>query len=278
MNEWWFAPQPRGRVAVLRAVLYTFVILDILVVTTSPVELAEAAAGLYQPLLPARVLHLPAPTPVSIGVLRFLIVGVTVVALCGLRPRASGAGVFVLYLAWMIAAFSYGKVDHDRFAMLVALAVLPTVGDAHRRDATADEAAGWALRCIQVAVVLTYFLAGWAKLRFGGLEWVNGASLLRAVARRGTFIASPLMDGPWILQGAQYAILSFELLSPLAFVSRAARRAFLWSAVIFHAATYATITISFLPHVLCLLAWAPLERLWSSETGAAAPRFHLRIR
>ena len=39
------------------------------------------------------------------------------------RRRLLGWTVFLLYLEWMIIAMSYGKVDHDRFALLVALAV-----------------------------------------------------------------------------------------------------------------------------------------------------------
>jgi hypothetical protein len=45
----------------------------------------------------------------------------------GRAPRLLGWTIFVLYFEWMIIAMSYGKVDHDRFAFLVALAVLPTV-------------------------------------------------------------------------------------------------------------------------------------------------------
>jgi hypothetical protein len=33
------------------------------------------------------------------------------------------------------------------------------------------------------------------------------------------------------------------------------------SMLVFHAVSYATIEISFLPHVLCVLAFLPLERL-----------------
>jgi hypothetical protein len=53
-------------------------------------------------------------------------------------------------------------------------------------------------------------------------------------------------------------------------------RAFLLLAFSFHLVTYASITIIFLPHVMCLLAFLPLERLdpaaWlSSRREASAP-------
>jgi hypothetical protein len=118
----------------------------------------------------------------------------------------------------MVIAFSYGKVDHDRLALLVALAVLPTVGRARASDLTPDERAGWALRCIQLAVVATSVLAVGAKLRFGGLEWVGGATLVRAVVHRGTPLAEPLMELPWVLQAAQAALVALELSAPLMLV------------------------------------------------------------
>ena len=80
---------------------------------------------------------------------------------------------------------SYGKVDHDRIAFLVALAVLPTIGRARFRDRRRSEAAGWAMAAVLVAVMLTYFLAAWAKIRFGGWDWPTGSTLTRAVLRRG---------------------------------------------------------------------------------------------
>jgi len=258
---WWFAPQPRGRIVWLRAFAYLFVIADVLLITTSPVALAGAGDGLYQPLFAARVLHLPEPSELLITMLRSGIVGAALFALWGRWPRSSGATVFALYLLWMFAAFSYGKVDHDRFSILVALAVLPTVGRAAWGEQGSDDASGWALRCIQVAVVATYFLAAWAKLRFGGIEWLNGATLLRGVMRRGTPLAAPLIDRPAVLALAQHGIMAFELLSPLALVHRVPRRIFLGGAALFHLVTYATIAISFLPHLVCLLAFAPLERL-----------------
>jgi hypothetical protein len=163
---------------------------------------------------------------------------------------------------------SYGKVDHDRFAFLVALAVLPTARPARWGDKTKDEAAGWAVRCIQVAVVLTYFLSVFAKLRFGGPEWLTGATLIRAVIRRGTFLSDPLLEVPWVLQAAQWALVAFELASPLLLVPGAVGRRFLIAAVAFHIVTFSTITIIFLPHVVCLFAFVPLERLDPERWGA----------
>ena len=112
---------------------------------------------------------------------------------------------------------SYGKVDHDRFGLLVALAVLPTAGRARHGDTTRTEAGGWALRVTQIAVICTYFLAAFAKLRFGGLDWLTGSVLARAIIRRGTDLADLIAQVPYLLIVAQFGIVAFELLSPVVF-------------------------------------------------------------
>ena len=276
--RWWFPEMPRRRVAVLRLALYAFVVIDVLFVTGWVGGHGPVGGELYQPLLIGRLLPLPTPTPLVVAAIQTALVASAVMAATGRLPRLVGLAVFALYLEWMVVAFSYGKVDHDRFALLVALAVLPTVGAVRWGDRSDDERAGWALRCIQVSVVLTYFLAALAKLRYGGVEWVDSATLMRAVVRRGTALGEQLIDQPGLLHAAQYGLLGFELLSPLMLLRGRIGRLFLAGAVLLHAVTYATITISFLPHVMCLLAFLPLERVaaaWCARRGtsgtAAAP-------
>jgi hypothetical protein len=165
----------------------------------------------------------------------------------------------------MVVAMSYGKVDHDRFAFLVALFVLPSVGSAPLRSRARTEAAGWALSMVALAVVATYVLAAVAKLRFGGPDWVDGATLVRAVVRRSTPLSEPLLQVPQVLHAAQYGIMVMELLvAPLLLVRwRDPRTTWLLAAGFlgFHLLTFAMITIVFLPHCVALLALLPLERL-----------------
>ena len=104
-----------------------------------------------------------------------------------------------------------------------------------------------------------------AKLRFGGWDWADGATLTRAVLRRNTPLSEPLLDIPGLLHGAQYAILIMELLvAPLLLVRWKDPR---WTWVLatgflgFHLMTFAMITIIFLPHCVALLALLPVEKL-----------------
>jgi hypothetical protein len=235
--------------------------LDVLVTTPWVAGHAGVPGDLYQPLFIARALGLPGPTPALAWAVQVVVLASAAVVVSGRRPRLAGGALLVSYFAWMLIAMSYGKVDHDRFAFLVALAVLPTVGPARWSDRHGDEAAGWAIRCIQVAVVLTYLLAAAAKLRFGGIDWVDGSTLMRAVLRRGTFLTDPLVDHPWTLHAAQYALVAFELASPLMLAPGRLGRWWVGAAFAFHLVTFAAIKIVFLPHVVCLLAFLPLEQV-----------------
>ena len=266
--RWLYAPAPLARVAVLRVVVLLFVPVDVLLTTTWVRGHAQVPGELYVPLRLGRLLPLPTPGPWVEVLQVVLIAAALLAALLAARdrlPRLAGWVVAGLYLEWMVVAMSYGKVDHDRFAFLVALFVLPSVGRAGLRSRERSEAAGWALSMIAVAVVATYVLAAVAKLRFGGLDWVDGATLTRAVLRRSTPLSEPLLDLPAVLTAAQYGIMAMELLvAPLLLVRwRDERRT--WALAIgflgFHLVTFAMITIIFLPHCVALLALLPLERL-----------------
>lgn len=269
---WWFEPVPRARIAVFRAAAYLFVPLDVLVL--HPVSSQHAsAASLYRPLIVGGLLHLPHPTAALIEVVRWSLLLLSVPAATGRLPRVLGTLIAALYFEWIVIAFSFGKVDHDRFAYLVALAVLPTVGRAAFGDRTPSEAAGWAMRCVQIGVVATYFLAAWAKVRFGGWGWVNSATLVRAVLRRGTPLADPLLHHAELLHWAQWGIMAMEFASPvILFVRPRHRYALVGLFTLFHLSVLATITIMFWPHVLCLLCcFLPTERLLRSGRAAAPP-------
>lgn len=260
--RWLTAPVPLGRLAAFRTLVYLFVVADLLFFTSWVRGHAHLPGELYQPLLVGRLLPLPTPTAALVYGVFFALLVTAAVAATGRLPRLAGGAVALLYFQWMIIAFSYGKVDHDRFALLVALAVLPTVGRARHGDRTRSEAAGWALRAVQLAVVATYFLAAWSKLRYGGLDWLTSATLTWAIIRRGTILGDLLLALPWVLIVAQVGIVAFELLSPLLFVLRGRWR---YAAVgvfySFHLVTFATITISFMPHLVAMASFLPLERI-----------------
>jgi hypothetical protein len=144
---------------------------------------------------------------------------------------------------------------------MVAVLVLPTVSGATWRSSERGDAAGFALRCIEVAAVATYFLSAYAKMRFGGAHWPLGAIFAWAILRRGTGLATPLLHHPHVLFIAQWGLILMEASTPLLlFVRQRWRTLGVLGLFTFHLTTYLMIRISFLPLVACLFAFLPLER------------------
>jgi hypothetical protein len=279
-RDWLFPLLPVARVAYLRLVVFAFVVIDVLWLHHDGYYHGWADPIWYEPLVLGELLGLPAASVALVTVLKWGCVAAALAALTGRAPRLLGWTVAVLWIWYQYVAFSYGKVDHDRGDFVIALLLLPTVGLAHLDDRRRSEAAGFALRMVQVMAIATYFLSAVAKIRFGGWEWVNSATMVRAVVRRGTPWAQWLLEVPWTLHAFQWFILAAELLSPLIFlVDERWRRRMVYGWFAFHAMTYAAITIAFWPHLVMMLAFLPLEEYgrrlrmrWEQGSGRSPGR------
>lgn len=276
-GRFWFPAVPAARFEIFRRLLCAYLLLDVFVTTSWVQDHGSADAGLYQPLLIGRVLPLPVPTDVVVTATMWIVVAGALLGLAGRSTRLVGALTACAYLQWMVIAFSYGKVNHDRFPLLVALFVAVTVERTTIRDRTPSVAAGWALQMTMVATVAVYFLSVVAKVRYGGWLWANSATLTQALLRRATFLGRGLRDLPMVAVVAQWAAVAFELLSPALLVRHRIRWVLWATAVGFHVVTFAVLSIGFYPQLLCLLAFLPLERLVrpapadGTESDGAAP-------
>lgn len=258
--NWLFPAVPTERLRRFRIAIYLVVLLDIFLFTPFPIAHGDVPASLYHQHLPVRdLLLLPQPSPIYVQVLRVVIVVGCLLAIWGKWPRAAGLVVAVGMLDWVSNAFSYSKINHDHFALMVALFVLPLV--ASSGAVAAERTAGWALRTVQVAVVATYFLAAVSKVMDGGWGWASSAVLIWALSRRGTVFAEPLLAWPWLTYVFQWLSLIAEFLSPVMLFLRG-RALYLAVAfwALFHLSTYLLLSIHFIPTAVCLLAFLPLER------------------
>lgn len=263
----WFAPElPEARVAIFRSVVYVFVLIDIHAFVGDPIPLSRHPE-LYAPLFVERLFHLPPPSvPVTITLYVVLWLG-CLIAAANRLPKLAGFVVAAAFTWWTAIGMSYGKVDHDHLALVVALWVLPTVGSVagRWRSTERSEAAGWALKCVQIAVIATYFLSALTKIRSGDwslTSWPQSAILMWAIVRRPHGLGQFLLPYPGLLQGMQWFAFAAELSSPVVLWLRG--RALLGAAVFwmgFHVFTLAILYIHFAPTVVCWLAFAPLERL-----------------
>jgi hypothetical protein len=257
---WLFSPMPLARVAYLRVLVFAFVIVDVVFLHTSGWYHGYADPVWYQALDIGRIFQLPAADVAQVELLKWGSVALALLAMTGRWPRASGWLVAITWTWYQYVAFAYGKVDHDRGDFVVALLLLPTVGIAHLNDERRSQAAGFAIRVIQISAISTYFLSSVAKIRFGGWGWVNSATLVRAVVRRGTPIGHWFLHVPWFLHAFQWVIVICELSSPIIFfVAERWRRRLVGMWYLFHVSVYATITIAFWPHLVMMLAFLPLE-------------------
>jgi hypothetical protein len=260
---WWTTPVPLARVALFRTVVYLFLLYDIFVLVNDVVPHGYAA-DLYRPLFIGRVLPLPEPSPPLVHTLQVVLVVGALIAATGRLPRLAGWVVAVCYFEWLVIGMSFGKVDHDHLALLVALWVLPTVGRARHGDLTPSEAGGWAFRCIQVATIATYVGSAFAKWSRNGapFAWGGSAVFTWAIIRRGTEFIDWILGYPWLLRISQWMLLIAEFLSPIVlFLHGKALLLAVGFFLSFHLVTYLSLGIHFLPTVICWLAFFPLERL-----------------
>jgi hypothetical protein len=81
-----------------------------------------------------------------------------------------------------------------------------------------------------------------------------------------------MLESPALLRMAQWGTLLFELASPLLLVVRSdrVRVAAVAGLVVFHLVTFAALGIIFLPHLVALAAFLPLERIGSARLGQPA--------
>ena len=166
-DRFWFRPVPAARAEVFRRLCAGFVALDLLVIHSFLGQHGSDDAELYQPLLVGRVLPLPVPTDLVVWTVAFVVLGCSALTLTGRANRLVGVALALGYLQWLIIDFSYGKVDHDRFPIVLALFVLASLRPTSMHDRRSSTTAGWALRSVQVGVVSVYFLSAVAKVRYG---------------------------------------------------------------------------------------------------------------
>jgi hypothetical protein len=272
----WFAPVvPDSRVAIFRTICYLFVILDMHLIVRDPIPLSRHPE-LYRPLMLERMFQLPPPSlPLTMTLYVILLVG-CLAAAANRYPKTAGYVVAASFTWWTAIGMSYGKVDHDHLALIVALWVLPSVGSIPGRwhSQIRSAQAGWALRCVQIAVVFTYFLSAVTKIRSGGwslTSWPESSILMWAVVRRPNGLGQFLMPYPELLHLMQWFAFTAELCSLVVLWLRG--RALLLAALFwlsFHVFTVAVLYIHFAPTLICWLAFAPLERFGPWLSGVIA--------
>lgn len=131
---------------------------------------------------------------------------------------------------------------------------------------------GWALQLCAVIVVTTYVIAGIAKLRYGGGEWLVGDTLRNHVAYSAVRLdllgaqASPvaewLVPHAWVFPPLAITSVVIELAAPVALLGARLRNVWVAAVWLMHVGIYALMLVGF-PYPLFLVAFAPFFHLES---------------
>ena len=295
---WLLAPAPAARLAMLRVLVGGYAAVWAAVRLPAHVGHTDQPAGRWQPVGVLAPLGSPPPDALVVAVAAVApVLGLLFVL--GWRYRLIGPAVATVMLGLATLDSSWGQVFHTENLMvlhLVILALAPGAADAlvagRRRGRTPtpvpapDPRYGWPVRLAGLAVVLTYLVTGVAKLRVGGLDWVDGDTLRHLVAhdnlRKALLgdsyspIGPALIDHAWLFAPLAALTLMVELGAWVALLGGRRRTAWVAAAWIFHVGVLAVMAVVF-AYPLTGIAFAPFfrtERLAARVRRGRAARVH----
>lgn len=202
----------------------------------------------------------------------------SLVFLSGLAFRVMAPLFAVLLLVVLTYVNSFGGILHSDNLWVLHVTVLSLAPaadalslDARRggRTSSSHFKYGWPIRLMCWLCVFSYFLAGLAKLKNGGLGFIEGESLRNYVAldnvrkiELGSLhspLAAFLLPFPAVFQALAAISLLLELAAPLVMLQ--ARIAKVWSVAMwgFHLGVLALMAILF-PYPVTFIAFAPFFR------------------
>jgi hypothetical protein len=272
-HQWWRAPAPAERLALLRILVGAYCVGLLLLRGPSLLRLAQLDASRFDGVGLAVLLDAPLSLPALTALLVLAFVGATCFCL-GVRHRVLAPGFAVLLLFLLSYRNSWGHMSHSEQLIsihVLLLSVLPAADArsldhaAGRARAGAAERYGWPLRLLMLSVVISYMIAGWAKLHYGGSAWISGDAVYQQVAhntldklRLGAFVSplSPtLLRWPWVFAVASGFTLVIELGAVLALIGGRLRTAWIVGAYAMHVGIALAMSIAF-PYPLWGIAFA----------------------
>ncbi len=268
-----FPEAPATRLAAMRILIGTFATVYLLARAPHLTSFSQFTPASFHPLGPVSVLDGPLPQFAVIGAFGVALLS-SIFATAGYRYAVSGP-LFGLSLLWVLTyRNSWGMIFHTENLLVVHALVVGAAPAAdawsldHRAVVTSSPSRrfGWPLRILAWVVVLSYVVAGVAKLRAAGWEWSSGDELRSHIAfdavrklELGSIhssVGAALVSHAWVFPPLAWLTLAFELGAPLAMLG--GRWATLWclTAWGFHLGVLVLMAI-FFPYPLLGLAYAP---------------------
>lgn len=237
---------PAERLAALRVVVAGFVTVYLFVRAPAFLSIVDNAASRFDPVGVIGVLDEPVD-----GGLFVLVFGATlaagVAATIGWRYRFTGAAFAAGVLLVTSYRSSWGQILWFEILMVLHLLVvgLAPAADAislddrrlGRPDVRAGPRYGWPILLVSITTVVTYLVAGIAKFRYGGTEWVDGdvlrnhvafsAARLEVLGASSSPLAEPFLRAPIIASIFALGAVALELFAPVALLG--SRIAAVWA-------------------------------------------------
>jgi 3',5'-cyclic AMP phosphodiesterase CpdA len=298
MSGHWFSAAfypaaPARRLALLRIAVGLFAFGYLALRYVGFTSVATLSARQFAPVGAVRLLSQPLPGAAVQALLVAALLFAAAFAL-GVRYRVT-APLFALLLLWVTSyRSSWGMLFHtDNLLVLHVLLLAPApAADALSVDARGgsspapadDGRYGWALRAVCLVTIVTYVVAGVAKLKLGGLGWLEGEQLRGQIAydnlRKVELGREASALGVWFVRHPAFfpplaaLTLLVELGAPLVLLHR--RVALVWSLLAwgFHVGVAMLMNIKF-PYPLAFvpyLAFFRLELWHESWLGGALKR------
>lgn len=284
LARWWFAPAPPERLAALRIAVGGFATLWTAARLPELLAVARSPASQFAPVGVVRALAAPLP-PAVVAAIAVATIGLLAAFTAGVRHRVVAPLAAAAALWTLSYRSSWGMVFHtDNLVVLhlIALACAPAAdawalrARSRRSPPPRSAGHGWAIRLLAALTCATYLVAGVAKLRLAGLDWLGGDQLRNQIAidnlRKALLgaatapLARPLVAHPVVLMALSVATLAIELGAPLALLGGRLARAWAIAVWAFHAGVVLAMNVWF-PYPLTGIALLPLfeaERLVSA--------------
>jgi hypothetical protein len=277
-DRFWYRPAPASRLRMLRVLVGLYAVVLLAVGFPNFVSVTRFQPSEFAPVGPVSLLAEPLPNA-AVYVLSGLSIAFGVAFVAGYRFRVVGPAFALLFLWVTSYRNSWGMKFHTENLVALHLLLLSVAPAADEGEPEPSGRYGWAITAMSAVTVTTYFLAGVAKLRLGGFEWMSGEALRIQVAydnlrkiELGSVhspVGAAIVGWTPLFQVLGVATLLLELGAPLALLGGRISRGWALGAFAFHLGVVLLMAIAF-PYPLSGVAYASffhVERLAETRAG-----------
>lgn len=275
-SAWLSEEAPATRLGMVRILVGSYAVVFVAVRSLHWLDVARLPERRFDPVGVLAPLADPLALPVvAVGSAATLLLAGAFTA--GWRFRVTGPAFAALLLVMTTYGNSWGQILHTENLLVLHVIILAAspadTAFAVGRPTGTGRDYGWALRLMTIVVVIAYVIAGLAKIRNGGFDWLTGDVLRNQVAHDNlrkillgdvhSPIGAWLVQFGWLFPPMAIASVLVELGAPVVLLGRRLRNLWVAAAWGFHLGVLALMAILF-PYQLSGVAFVsmlPVERI-----------------